>query len=306
MLERADAQVTLKTLGERLLEAAADAELAARGFAFTLEPIRERRALVQAAGSYSSTASSRAWRATRRLTSTDRATCFRCEPTCTRSIAHEYARRELYRCHAPGLDFEERLDALVEGCGPGQLSEGVRTAARHRLARRLLDDAVTYHDELSDDERQYLATQRGPLSARLAQAAGLTPELRAEGVALVDLGGELSDAHLPAVGTEAHVTLLVAEHLAAGARERPGALASLPEIAAFVRAAMDQYGRFWRKGAREPGAEQALAEQAVAQLERLKLVRRVAGSVEARPALLRYDVGEAQLQRSPARQESLL
>ena len=80
----------------------------------------------------------------------------------------------------PDLSFEERLDALVEEYVPDS-SEGARTAARHRLARRLLDDAVTYHDELDDDERQYLATQRGPLSTRLAQAAGLTPELRAEG-----------------------------------------------------------------------------------------------------------------------------
>jgi uncharacterized protein (TIGR02678 family) len=185
-------------------------------------------------------------------------------------------------------------------------AEGHRTAARHRLARRLLDDPVTYHDELDDSERQYLAMQRGPLSARLAQAAGLASELRAEGIALVDPDGELSDTHLPAVGTEAHVTLLVAEHLAVAARERPGALTSLPEIAAFVRAATDRYGRYWRKGAREPGAEQALAEQAVDQLERLKLARRVAGSIEARPALLRYDVGEAQVLRSPTRQESLL
>jgi uncharacterized protein (TIGR02678 family) len=169
----------------------------------------------------------------------------------------------------------------------------------------LLDDPVTYHDELSDEERQYLATQRGPMSARLAQAAGLVPELRAEGVALVDRDGELTDEHLPAVGTEAHVTLLVAEHLAAAARERPEGLASLPEIAAFVREAADRYGRFWRKGAREPGAEDALAEQAVARLERLKLVRLVAGSVEVRPALLRYGVGEPLLQPA-ASQGSLL
>jgi uncharacterized protein (TIGR02678 family) len=306
VLERADAQVTLKTLGERLLEAAADPELAARGFALTLEAIRERRALVQVckfllehgvlarvAGdeeAYVNRSGDVLYDVNRRALAA--------LPASTRGASY------IATTH-PDLSLEERLETLIQEYVPDS-SEGTRTAARHRLARRLLDDAVTYHDELNDDERQYLATQRGPLSARLAQAAGLTPELRAEGIALVDLDGELSDAHLPAVGTEAHVTLLVAEHLAAAARERPGALASLPEIAAFVRTATDQYGRFWRKGAREPGAEQALAEQAVAQLERLKLVRRVAGSVEARPALLRYDVGEAQLQRSPVRQESLL
>jgi uncharacterized protein (TIGR02678 family) len=306
VLERADAQVTLKTLGERLLEAAADPELAARGFAFTLESIRERRALVQVCRFLLEHG------VLARVAGDEEAYVNR-----SGDVLYDVNRRALAALPAsargasyiaathPDLSFEARLDALVEEYVPDN-AEGARTAARHRLARRLLDDAVTYHDELDDDERQYLATQRGPLSTRLAQAAGLTPELRAEGVALVDRDGELSDAHLPAIGTEAHVTLLVAEHLAAAARERPGALASLPEIAAFVRTATDRYGRFWRKGAREPGAEQALAEQAVAQLERLKLVRRVAGSVEARPALLRYDVREAQLQLAPARQESLL
>jgi uncharacterized protein (TIGR02678 family) len=306
VLERADAQVTLKTLGERLLEAAADPELAARGFAFTLESIRERRALVQVCrfllehgvlGRVAGDEEAYVNRSGDVLYDVNRR-ALAALPASARGASYIAATH-------PDLSFETRLDALVEEYVPDS-AEGARTAARHRLARRLLDDAVTYHDELDDDERQYLATQRGPLSTRLAQAAGLTPELRAEGVALVDRDGELSDAHLPAIGTEAHVTLLVAEHLAAAARERPGALASLPEIAAFVQTATDRYGRFWRKGAREAGAEQALAEQAVAQLERLKLVRRVAGSVEARPALLRYDVREAQLQRAPARQESLL
>lgn len=305
VLERGEAQITLKTLGERLLEAAADPELAARGFNFTLEPIRERRALVhvckfllehgvlaRVAGdeeAYVAQSGDVLYDVNRRVLAA--------LPASTRGASY-------LAVAYSDLGLEARLAALVEEYVPDS-AEGARTAARHRLARRLLDDPVTYHDELSEDERQYLATQRGPMSARLAQATGLVPELRAEGVALVDRDGELSDEHLPAVGTEAHVTLLVAEHLAAAARERPEGLASLPEIAAFVREAADRYGRFWRKGAREPGAEDALAEQAVARLERLKLVRLVAGSVEVRPALLRYGLGEPLLQQA-ASQGSLL
>lgn len=305
VLERGEAQITLKTLGERLLEAGADPELAARGFNFTLEPIRERRALVhvckfllehgvlaRVAGdeeAYVNQSGDVLYDVNRRVLAA--------LPASTRGASW------LAAAHAE-LGFEARLAALVEEYVPDS-AEGARTAARHRLARRLLDDPVTYHDELSEDERQYLATQRGPMAARLAQATGLVSELRAEGAALVDRDGELSDEHLPAVGTEAHVTLLVAEHLAAAARERPEGLASLPEIAAFVREAADRYGRFWRKSARELGAEDALAEQAVARLERLKLVRLVAGSVEVRPALLRYGVGEPLLKPGAA-QGSLL
>src|SRR6266699_189484 len=46
VLELGEAQITLRALGERLLEAAADPELAARGFTCTLEAARERRSLV--------------------------------------------------------------------------------------------------------------------------------------------------------------------------------------------------------------------------------------------------------------------
>jgi uncharacterized protein (TIGR02678 family) len=171
--------------------------------------------------------------------------------------------------------------------------EGRRTALRHRLSRQLLDDPVLYHDELSEDEHQYLASQRGPMAARLAQGAGLVPELRAEGLALVDEDGELSDKRLPAAGTLAHATLLLAEHLAGSARHDPQRLHSMHELAAFIRVAADRYGRYWRKEARAPGAEAELAVQAVDCLEALKLVQRVRGSVWARPALLRYAVREA-------------
>lgn len=45
-LERAESQVTLRTLGERLLALAAEPELGQRGFTFTLERHHERRELV--------------------------------------------------------------------------------------------------------------------------------------------------------------------------------------------------------------------------------------------------------------------
>lgn len=158
------------------------------------------------------------------------------------------------------------------------------------MSRQLIDDPVLYHDELGEEERQYLTSQRGPMAARLAQALGLVPELRSEGLALVDEDGDLSDMRLPAVGTLAHATLLLAEHLAESARDDPQRLHSMHELAAFIRAAADEYGRYWRKEARAPGAEAELAAKATDCLEALKLVQRVRGSVWARPALLRYAV----------------
>ena len=293
VLERAESQITLRSLGERLLEAAADPDLAACGFDFTLEGARERRALVgvcrlllefgvltRVAGDeegYVNQSGDVLYDVHRRVLAR--------LPAGTRGAS-------LIAMMQPDLDFDERLAALVDEYVPDSL-EGKRTALRHRLARRLLDDPVLYHDELTRDEREYLLNQRGPMAHRLAQAVGLTAELRAEGLALVDADGELSDKHLPAIGTEAHATLLVAEHLARAAVTDPSRIHSLHELASYLRTAADRYGRFWRKDAREAGAEVQLAEAAVNRLEALRLVKRAQNGVRPLPALHRYAISEA-------------
>ncbi len=292
VLERAESQITLRALGERLLEAASDPDLANCGFGFTLEGARERRSLVgvcrlllelgvlvRVAGDEEGFVNQ------------------------SGDVLYDVQRRVLARLPAgtrgasliamteADLDLKGRLAALVDEYVPDS-PEGRRTALRHRLARRLLDDPVLYHDDLTADEREYLLSQRGPLAYRLAQATGLTAELRAEGLALVDADGELSDKHLPAVGTEAHATLLVAEHLARTARTAPERIHSLPELAAYLRHAADRYGRYWRKDARAAGAETALAAEAVSRLEALRLIRCLEHGVQALPALHRYAITE--------------
>ena len=51
---------------------------------------------------------------------------------------------------------------------------------------------------------------------------------------------ERRDKHLPAVGTEAHATLLVAEYLAREAYVDRGKIHSLHELAAYLRTAADR------------------------------------------------------------------
>lgn len=300
VLERGESQITLRRLGEQLLDAAADPELGERGFDFTLESHHHRRALVQVCRfllgygvlsrvvgdeeTYVNRTGDVLYDVNRRVLAT--------LPASPRGAS-------LISLAAERLGLEHILAALVEEYVP-ETTEGRRTALRHRLSRRLLDDPVLYHDELTEEERQYLASQRGPMAARLAAAAGLVPELRAEGLALIDEEGELSDRQLPAVGTLAHATLLLAEHLAEASRDDPQRLHSMHELAAYLRTAADRYGRYWRKEARAPGAEAELAAQAVECLEALNLVRKVQGSVWARPALMRYAVREARRREASA------
>jgi uncharacterized protein (TIGR02678 family) len=293
VLERSESQITLRNLGERLLEAAADPDLSACGFTFTLEGARERRSLVSVCRLLLELG------ALTRVAGDEEGYVNQ-----SGDVLYDVHRRVLARLPAgtrgasliamtrPDLDFEGRLAALVDEYVPDS-PDGKRTALRHRLARRLLDDPVLYHDELSQDEREYLVNQRGPMAHRLAQAAGLTAELRAEGLALADADGELSDKHLPAIGTEAHATLLVAEHLARAARTDPTRIHSLHELAGYLRTAADRYGRFWRKDARAAGAEVALADEAVDRLVALRLLKRHPNGVQPLPALHRYAISEA-------------
>ena len=144
----------------------------------------------------------------------------------------------------------------------------------------------------------------GPSRRGWPKRSNLVAEQRAEGVALVDPDGELSDVQLPAEGTLSHATLLVAEYLAEQLRAEPARFVPEPEVALFVRRAADSFGRYWRKAEREPGSETALASEALGALEKLRLVSWQDGFVRARPALARYGLGEPKIR--PARQLGLI
>jgi uncharacterized protein (TIGR02678 family) len=222
VLERADPQITLRLLGERLLCLAAEPELAALGFTFTLASQQERRELVSVCKTLLGLG------VLGRVAGEEEAFV---------QAAGEQA-DALYDIHRRALagmlaavrgpstwapqdapaTLEDRLRALVEEPVPDS-EEGRRTAVRHHLARRLLDDPVVYIDRLEPEARAYFINQRGTMAARLCEATGLTPESRAEGQALVDADGELTDVAMPAEGTEAHATLLVADFLARGCRQ---------------------------------------------------------------------------------------
>lgn len=281
VLERSEAQIALGRIAEQVVLEAADPQLTDAGVHFTLDRRDERLDLAavvrlllhlgvlrRVAGdedAYVSGSGDVLYDVDRRVTAGLLAT-----------------RRGPSTVHA--ATFEDRLTELVAETALD--SDDLRfRAMRHKLTRRLLDDPVLYYDELSEPERAYLTRQRGFLTARITELTGLVAEVRAEGIAMVDPDDQLTDVRMPEQGTRGHITLLLAEHLAAS----PDG-ATMPELTARLRELVAEHGGFWAKSARDPAAGEELVEAAVARLTALGLVNRDAESVRPRPALARYAV----------------
>jgi uncharacterized protein (TIGR02678 family) len=185
--------------------------------------------------------------------------------------------------------FDERLGALSEELTAGTEEERNRRL-RHRLVRRLIDDPVLYYQDLDADELAYLTSQRGHMLRHIEEATGLVAEVRKEGIALVDEGGELTDVAMPEEGTEGHLTLLLAEHLADRARQEPGVAVGLAALRGRVAQLVAAHRSHWRKNVTEAGADQALCTHAIERLESLRLLRRTPDGVVPLPAIGRYAV----------------
>jgi uncharacterized protein (TIGR02678 family) len=281
-LARADAQTTLGSLADDVLTAAAEPELAAAGFTLTLDSRADRSDLVAVVRLLLG------WGVLSRVAGDE-------EAYLSAGIDVLYdVRRPVLSVLLSGTrgpstvtaaPFEHRLAELT--VEPVAETDELRNQAlRRRLTRRLLEDPVVYYDELGEDERAYLLSQRHAITRRIEEATGLVPEMRAEGIAMVDPDDELTDVRMPEQRTDGHVTLLVAEHLAR--RER----ATLDELHTFVRQAAADHATYWRKGVTEPGAETELLATALEKLSALRLVQ-VDGSVaRSRPAIARFALDE--------------
>lgn len=281
-LARADAQTTLGSLADEVLTLAAAPELDAAGFTLTLENRADRADLVAVVRLLLT------WGVLTRVAGDEDAYL-----SGTADVLYDIARPVLgvllsgrrgpSTITAP--DFETRLAELT--AEPVPETDDLRNAElRRRLTRRLLDDPVVYYDDLADDERAYLVSQRHAITRRIADATGLVPEMRAEGIAMTDPDDELTDVRMPEQRTDGHVTLLVAEHLAARKS------ATLPELRAFVRKAAAEHKSYWRKGVTEPGADAELLGIALEKMTALSLAETDGDTVRARPALARFAVDE--------------
>jgi uncharacterized protein (TIGR02678 family) len=185
-------------------------------------------------------------------------------------------------------DFAARLTALVEDDMTAHSEEARNRRLRLRLFRQLLDDPVLYYDELSVEEREYLDRQRGFILPEIENATGLVREVRAEGIAMTDPTGTLSDYGLPEEGTEGHLTLLLATFLAERLRAMPGCGVTFDALLAKTQECIRRHHTHWRKDAREPGQDRVLARMVTERLCALGLARREGDVVMPLPAIGRY------------------
>ena len=281
-LARADAQTTLGGLADDVLTAAAEPELAGCGFTLSLDSRADRSDLVAVVRLLLD------WGVLSRVSGDEEAYL-----SAGTDVLYD-VRRPVLGVLLSGLrgpstvtaaGSSERLAELT--AEPVAESEELRNQAlRRRLTRRLLDDPVVYYDELEADERAYLLSQRHAITRRIADATGMIPEMRAEGIAMVDPEDELTDVRMPEQRTDGHLTLLVAEYLAR--REQAG----LDELHAFLREAAAEHSAYWRKGVTEPGAETELLAIALEKLTALRLVEADGSVVRSRSAIARFALSE--------------
>ncbi|PTR45426.1 uncharacterized protein (TIGR02678 family) [Rhodococcus sp. OK611] len=231
------------------------------------------------------------------------------------------------------LSGSEAQAADEDGYSPDR-STDLRETAR-RVRRSLVERPVVYADQLDDDERLQLALPR--TAADVEALTGLVAERRAEGIALIDTSGRMSDLRFPSTGTVAQVALLLAGEIADrvldpdavqlvrmpvpeartsdliaqldsaipaggifhGLAERTaeipvaegGATELFPLIEdSWIRHTVEdlirRYGRTF--AAQWQADHDGLRHEAVAVLDKQRLVRRTSGGVLALPALARY------------------
>ncbi|MGI9016446.1 MAG: TIGR02678 family protein [Euzebya sp.] len=285
-LERADSQTTLGWLAERILALSADPGLADSGLSFTLQTHPQRLDLVEAV---------------RLLIDIGALTRVAGEEDAylddTGDALYDVNRRVLASV-LPGvrgpstmadLGSADRVIALTEQ--PLVDSSDARNRdARQRLTRRLLDDPIVYTEDLTDGEQHYLSLpgQRHTTARRVADATGLVPELRAEGVAMLDPTGDATDLTMPVQGTQGHATLLLAEHLAT--ISTPTVMGALSR--GRIHELTQEWSALnpWSKESRKVGGAQRFGDTAVEHLNALGLVSVEEDIVTARPAIMRYAV----------------
>jgi uncharacterized protein (TIGR02678 family) len=195
--------------------------------------------------------------------------------TGTAEALYDIDREIVFAVYRPSrvLQHMRSVTALLDSAGQGSV-QGVNTlrqAASRRARRLVLERPAVYYADVSESLRGQL---RHPgLADDLERLTGLTVERRAEGLAIIDTSGRLSDTRFPGGGTVAQVALLLSVRIATAVRtgqppalpaatsaERLAALAALIDSALPTRGLLDELADAGTGG--EPGEREETAPAA--------------------------------------------
>lgn len=280
-LERAGGQITLGRLADDVVGELGDPRFAAAGVEFTLGTREER-------GDMAAVVKLLLGLGALRRVEGDEQRFVEAGSDVLYDVEHGVLGALLQTAQAPSAvaaaGFADRLAAVVEH--PQDETDDARNRTlRRRLTRRLLDDPVVGYDELTDEELAYLTRQRHVLIDRITETTGLVPEVRAEGIAMLDPEDTLTDVRMPEGGAPGHLALLLATRLADTGR------LSRTELAELTATLCVEHATVWGSTIRSrPPAE--LADESVARLRALSLVAFDGDDVVARPVLARFRLGE--------------
>ena len=162
-----------------------------------------------------------------------------------------FVRRDLVRhLLAVPLREVESPDELVRLAA----EPGVGGGARHRVRRLLVEEPAVLADDLDDEAWAWLRQSQRREARAFAELFGLELEIRAEGVAAIDPGDDLTDEAFPRGGTLGHAALLAIGELTrrlAPVPARDEVISTVPVPARLldeiVAGLLDAHGRRWKQ-----------------------------------------------------------
>ncbi len=168
--------------------------------------------------------------------------------------------------------------------------EGRRQRARHNVMRRLLEDPVVLLHNLQERERSWIEHNWGYIKSLLHDQLGLSLERRAEGSAVIDPTGGMTDVAFPSAGSSAkHAALIICAAWCEGVRRGESKQREIASLDALIAGAAAQYAPRWSRAYAGESGLRALTREAIGILHAMHLVRPVDGGLwEAQPMMARF------------------
>tara|TARA_R100000027_G_scaffold32919_1_gene24125 strand:+ start:2962 stop:4248 length:1287 start_codon:yes stop_codon:yes gene_type:complete len=285
-LERSQRQTTLGHLSQDVVALIKGNEaFAEHGLHFTLEAIDERRDFVQVLRKLIELC------VLERIQGSEEKFIHNQASDALYSVNHGILGRLMAARQSPSLLSQTKPQGRLHALAfepVAESDEARNRAIRIKLYRHLLDDPVLFYKDLSESELLYWEKQRPSILREIRNQTDLIPELRREGVAMVDLGGDLTDYGLPEEGTDGHLTLLLAEYL--GDRLRKNAETRIPKEDLYRKTEqlIQVHRKHWRKNVADPGMHKTLTNQVLTQLEGLRLIELAEDHITPQPTIARY------------------